>query len=628
MRSGVARRLFALLLAVTAVYRLSLLDRGALAFVDETFYFTSVMALQSLAAGDVHDAIADISMARGRNGASILQMPVAALQAIPAHFGVPASNLRSLLIPTACNVVITLLSLYFVFSIGVILCGSDVAALATAVVYALLVNSNVYIRHLLPYDWALAVGLGALWLGFTRRSTPALAVVTGLLTGAVLTIYTGYYPLCGVVGVAMLWHAWASSERRNALRFAVLFSASSACAVIAMELLFRAGGLSYIESLRGVHRDIVFTGYDDGWVFVAEYLLDVERPSGIVLIGGAAIYVWRLALRIRHGSLRPIDRLLVPFLAAWAAQATASIYLNAIPLYGRLIHPWMPFLVWMLADSIAAISLVRARTLACAAVAVAAMGSWVVAAREYLPLTYPPDVRTTWASTRRASRQARCCASSIREPAFTSPAPLNRATGYPYRDEHDYVLLNFCQALPAVTRPKDPAVIPTGATRVVRQPALDDVSGVCVPKGLSASTGKPSGATAIACRCSRRRVRRASHCARWDRWLTTLNAEHAEFRRGSVVAQAFRPAVEMRRLSVSIVAQVTAAGIAAPAPVIMKLKQAITAHTGTISGTNRHADAEALRGRIAKSTNQKNLMVARGGIEPSTLRFSVVCSTN
>ena len=49
---------------------------------------------------------------------------------------------------------------------------------------------------------------------------------------------------------------------------------------------------------------------------------------------------------------------------------------------------------------------------------------------------------------------------------------------------------------------------------------------------------------------------------------------------------------------------------------------------GTITGTNAVADADALKTRIAKSVKGKGLMVARGGIEPSTLRFSVVCSTN
>jgi len=50
--------------------------------------------------------------------------------------------------------------------------------------------------------------------------------------------------------------------------------------------------------------------------------------------------------------------------------------------------------------------------------------------------------------------------------------------------------------------------------------------------------------------------------------------------------------------------------------------------TGTISGTTGTSDLEALQNRIAKSVKGKKLMVARGGIEPSTLRFSVVCSTN
>jgi integrase len=49
---------------------------------------------------------------------------------------------------------------------------------------------------------------------------------------------------------------------------------------------------------------------------------------------------------------------------------------------------------------------------------------------------------------------------------------------------------------------------------------------------------------------------------------------------------------------------------------------------GTIAGTNATADADALQERIAKSVKGKGLLVARDRIELSTLRFSVVCSTN
>jgi len=43
----------------------------------------------------------------------------------------------------------------------------------------------------------------------------------------VLTLYTGYYPLCGVIGVALLWNAWATRERGDALRFALGFAVAA-----------------------------------------------------------------------------------------------------------------------------------------------------------------------------------------------------------------------------------------------------------------------------------------------------------------------------------------------------------------------------------------------------------------
>jgi hypothetical protein len=50
----------------------------------------------------------------------------------------------------------------------------------------------------------------------------------------------------------------------------------------------------------------------------------------------------------------------------------------------------------------------------------------------------------------------------------------------------------------------------------------------------------------------------------------------------------------------------------------------LQALTGTISGTI----ADSLRERLSKSVKTKGKMVARDRIELSTLRFSVVCSTN
>ena len=54
----------------------------------------------------------------------------------------------------------------------------------------------------------------------------------------------------------------------------------------------------------------------------------------------------------------------------------------------------------------------------------------------------------------------------------------------------------------------------------------------------------------------------------------------------------------------------------------------LQALAGTITGTIGKMDTEALREGIAKSLKGKGLVVARDRIELSTLRFSVVCSTN
>jgi hypothetical protein len=463
------RRLFLVLIIVVAVYRFSLLGHGALAFVDETLYFSSVKALQSLSAGDVRGAVAGIAVARGRDGAAVLQLSVAALQAIPAHFGIPASNLRSLLIPTAANVFVTVLSLYFVFGVGVALVESESAALAGAATYALLVNTNLYVRHVLPYDWAVCLGLCAAWLAFAKPKTSGLAVWTGALLGGVLTVYTGYYPLCGAAGLAILWEAWATRERRDAVRFAITFALSAAAVIAAMELLFRAGGLSYIDSLRDVHRDIIFSSYGDGFLFLPEYLLDVERFSGLVLILGAVVYIWHMATRFVRGVLRPIDRLMLPMIVAYLAQAASSSFLQAIPLFGRLMHPWMPFLAWMLADALTYAPEKQRRTAYAGTFAALAISA-VAAAWTYWPLKYPPDVLYEFGIDMSKVAPDRMLCELYPGTSYASPGPLNRATNAPYTNDGNYVLLNFCQALPSVPSPRVHAAIPANAARIFDGP--------------------------------------------------------------------------------------------------------------------------------------------------------------
>jgi hypothetical protein len=463
-------RLFIVLIALVSVYRLTLLDRGAGAFVDETHYFTSVMTLQSLAAGNVHQAVANIAVARGRHGATLVQLPVALLQSIPAHFGIPASNPRSLLIPAVCNVLVTAATLYFFFGIAAVACGDPASALIATLVYGLLVNTNLYVRHMLPYDWALCAGMAALWFDVTRRPSAWRPAWSGLLIGVMVTVYTGYYVLAAVVGVAVVGHAWQANGWRGAVRAAAVFAAASGAVVIVMELIFRAGGLSYIGALRTQSRDITFTSLDEGWLFLPRYLVDVERLSGVVLIGAVAVYLWQAARRAHRGAMRAIDCLVLPAIGGCVWQAAASALMHSVPLYGRLIHPWMPFLAWALADVVASIERPAFRTIARATIVLAVALSWLPAARAYYRLAYPATILYSLGiDTARLPPNRMLCELSPGS-SYASPAPLDRVTGYPYSSAANYQLVNFCQALPSIPRPRRPAAVSAGATLVYDGP--------------------------------------------------------------------------------------------------------------------------------------------------------------
>src|SRR5262249_23122055 len=53
---------------------------------------------------------------------------------------------------------------------------------------------------------------------------------------------------------------------------------------------------------------------------------------------------------------------------------------------------------------------------------------------------------------------------------YASPGPLSRVTGFPYSPDGHYALLNFCQALMFVPRPRITAEIPRGATEIYDGP--------------------------------------------------------------------------------------------------------------------------------------------------------------
>ena len=104
------RSLFLLLLLTVFVYRISLIDRGAYAFWDESRYKTALKATAKLLDGDWSSFTRKIMSTDGRPGDTLLRLPATLPQLyLKRHYKLPTKSHPSTLIPQAQNVLFSVL---------------------------------------------------------------------------------------------------------------------------------------------------------------------------------------------------------------------------------------------------------------------------------------------------------------------------------------------------------------------------------------------------------------------------------------------------------------------------------------------------------------------------------------
>ena len=236
--------------------RLSFVGHGAMAFPDEERYYQSVEAIKSFAKGDLRAGGAHLIQTQGRPGDALLRLLPAAMQGIWHTVGGPGPHdPRSLLIPVLFTYGVSVLSLLLFYRLARMLLPTQAVALLSTLLYACLVNSNVYIRHILPYELGLCSFLGLLvWL--VRAQQQGRALTFGQLyrlgVGATLTftIYPGYF-FAPLIVLAVVLGAKGTSEWRQLSGFLAMVGVF--CGGVFSVLAFFEGigqltNYSYLES--------------------------------------------------------------------------------------------------------------------------------------------------------------------------------------------------------------------------------------------------------------------------------------------------------------------------------------------------------------------------------------------
>lgn len=400
------RRVLAVAWAALLLLRLLLLGHGTLADYDESRYFQSFTVVRAAAHGDWRACAYNLSMVDARPADALWRcLPAAGQQLLARYAGWDVYTYPSLLLPTLLNWLATVFAAWFFLRICWRLLRDAPAgqqwALVAAVLYASLINTSIYVRHVLPYDGALALFMGLLHWVLRQPAAPAgwFWARLGVGAGLLWLVYPGYYagPVL-LVAPLLDWRRplpWALAHWGRLLALGAGFGLP----LLAAEWLSRVGGgppfwaVSYDLSLHILQGDPA-----EGYTFWLKYLWQVESLLGMVLLGlllfaigraGQAIGRKGVAAVIPHA---PRQKILLAALLLFLAHATAAAVGHRIVWYGRLLHLYLPFLV--LAGVAALAHSPRPRWAAGAAVGSCLVGviSYLVFFFKYQQVAYPPDI--------------------------------------------------------------------------------------------------------------------------------------------------------------------------------------------------------------------------------------------
>ncbi|OGX83178.1 hypothetical protein BEN47_17730 [Hymenobacter lapidarius] len=458
---------------VITLVRLSLIGKGTMAFVDEQRYVTAMLGLRALGEGHVQESLQAINSMGARPGDGLWRaIPGLGQAALLLLFKLNPNSPPSLQVPQAFNVLIMSLNALLLYRIYRRFFSANIALVGIAL-YSGLVNTNVYLRHILPYDHSLFFFL----LAINYLLAPAHARTTrrhwwaGVLAGVSYAVYPGYFlgPLV-LLGLALALslapggHEGKSQTER--LKPVASLLAGLLAVLASFELLARLSDTSYLASSRYIATTVTQGSFDEGFSFIATYFWEVEGWFGAMLL---ALFVvglflsakttWLLLVRRDYKSEAQLPLLALLSLAflGWLGYAVTVQLAHKLVFYGRIIHFFVPFIV--MGSLVVLQRVAQEPILNVWLLALGILGLWRFStfALAYRTIEYPPDV--VYAHGIHDARQI----AGIETTGCTQNLVYYRVFGPPIRDQRTndnprYRLINFAYLLPiACNQPRPDA---------------------------------------------------------------------------------------------------------------------------------------------------------------------------
>lgn len=391
--------LFYFTLVGILILRTTWLGRGLVSFIDEYRYFCTLEAVKQFSQGHFTQGIVALNSTQGRPGDAYTRLLPAVVQAaIFKVFHINTNTPTSLVVAAWMNWLVLIINTFLFHKIARALFDSKWSKVAV-ITYVCLTNTNIYVRHILPYDTAICFFLLALWLviknhrgnSFTKK-LPAFKI--GVFAGIAFLIYPGYFLAPAMVGLMMIELPITKSGLQRLLVRGGVYASGFAAVILACELLARLGGLSYFTSGSKLSATVTQGDFSAGYSFAATYLINVESVLGCLLLfllfwslGSLLLPIRRPATETAEYRQRRILLTLVLMLS-WFCYASLVYVGHKLVFYGRILHLFMPMLVLVCIYGVAQVKYRGARYF----LIVVSAASFLVFFGNYAKVAYAKDV--------------------------------------------------------------------------------------------------------------------------------------------------------------------------------------------------------------------------------------------
>ena len=327
--AGRSRVIFFVILALSFGLRVLLIVRGGQNYwPDETRYRASREAAKALWSGQLRDF--------GHHLQSADHFLFKVIGVLPASLEVAlGENAR---IPALFFALFSVASLGLLGAILRRLGESERVALLATGLLAASTTFLYFSRHLVPYDLAMALGLGALWVGLRQPARLRDSLYCGLLASATFLTYNGYWLLAGF---AMIAHTlYRPRSFGNWLKRALLSAVALAAPILTLLAVDRLVGGPIYKQFVAFSGSVIQGSYAEGWSLPLAYLWHAEHL--LVALWAAALLAGLLSAA--QGDRRAALLLgLGGALFVYGALVVFSVFFEKFVVYGRLARQVVPF---------------------------------------------------------------------------------------------------------------------------------------------------------------------------------------------------------------------------------------------------------------------------------------------